>query len=401
MSRSRARRTAIGLAAGFGTLFVGSVVVAQPEPTAVVLPAKVDAEGFSQLLIPIQIDGHKFWCSADSGGSRVLSLDLSKALNAGLQPNATGSSAGVGPEVRRDQRVRGTVVEIGSIVLRDITVVLNHHEHPTIVPDIDCVLGLGLLREYVIEFDYVTPAVRIFATAPFRAPPTGVAIPITIDQTFNPSTRARLRLANGDALDATLMIDTGASYYDVVLMKPFIDANRVLERIGRTVPRFTGSPGMLLTAARASAVAVGPFEIIGPVTALISTPSGGTYTVDGLLGTGFLRRFKVIFDYTHQQLYLERNGQTHDAQPFDASGLELRPSDDREYAIVAIASDSAAAEAGLAVGDVLKEIDGHRARDLTLGDIQARLNRAGTSCVVLVERRGHTQTTTLKLRRLL
>ncbi len=68
----------------------------------ILLPAKLDAEGASQMLIPIRVQGHTFWCNADSGGSRVLSLDLTKALDAGLRPNATGTNAGVGPRLRLD-----------------------------------------------------------------------------------------------------------------------------------------------------------------------------------------------------------------------------------------------------------------------------------------------------------
>src|SRR5881227_3647608 len=100
----------------------------------------------------------------------------------------------------------------------------------------------------------------------------------------------------------------------------------------------------------------GPFEVDGPVTALISTPSGGTFSADGLLGTGFLRRFKVTFDYSRQQLWLEPNGQSRRPQLFDASGIEVRPTDAHEFAIVAIATDSAASAAGLRVGDLLKQV---------------------------------------------
>jgi hypothetical protein len=72
----------------------------------VVVAAKLDAEGFSQLLVPITVNSHRFWCNVDSGGSWVLSLDATKARNSGLQPNATGSSAGVGPNVIQNQSGR-------------------------------------------------------------------------------------------------------------------------------------------------------------------------------------------------------------------------------------------------------------------------------------------------------
>ena len=394
MSRPAVRqlaRMAIGC-----QLFGAALLVQPPGPNPVVPAAKLDAENASQMLVQVTIDGHPFWCNADSGGSRVLSLDVDKALAAGLTPNATGSSAGVGPEVRRDQRVRGVTVGIGAVALRDVTIVLT--PRPTVVPDIDCVLGLALLAEYAIEFDYLTPAVRMFPTAAFRPSKTAVGVALTIDRIGMPSTTARLHFADGGVADATLMVDTGALYYDVVLLRPFVDANRVTQRIGPTVPRFSDTPGMTLSAARATALSVGPFRIAGPVTALITSSSGGTFTMDGLIGTGFLRRFKATFDYAHERLWLEPNGRPQTGQDFDTSGLEFRPTADHEYVIVAVSPSSAAAEAGLAIGDVLKEIDGHRARDITLGEIQRMLSRPDATSVIRVEARGNLKTATLHLR---
>jgi len=396
MSSAGFARPAIA-AITLGLTCVAASAVAQTDDDAVVLSAKLDAEGASQMLIPIRAKGHTFWCNADSGGSRVLSLDLAKALNAGLQPNATGTNAGVGPEVSRDQRIRGVEVEIGSVVLPDTTIVLV--PRPPVVPDIDCVLGLGLLPDFAIEFDYLTPSVRLIPSARFRPAAGAVSIPITIDRVAMPSTRVRLRLGETSSVEATLTIDTGASYYDVVLLRPFIDANRVMERIGPVVPRFSDTAGMTIAAARATALTVGPFEVDGPVTALISTPSGGTFSADGLLGTGFLRRFKVTFDYSRQQLWLEPNGQSRRPQLFDASGIEVRPTDAHEFAIVAIATDSAASAAGLRVGDLLKQVDGRPARDMTFGEIQGAFNRVDKTCTVQIERDGRLQTATLHLRR--
>jgi hypothetical protein len=349
------------------------------------------------MLIPIRVKGHTFWCNADSGGSRVLSLDLAKALNAGLEPNATGTNAGVGPEVSRDQRVRGVTVEIGSLVLHDATLVLVNR--PTVVPDIDCVLGLGLLPDYAIEFDYLTPSVRLIPVSRFRPPAGAVSIPITMDRSANPSAEVRIHFGDPDPVQAILMIDTGASYYDLVLLKPFVDANRVSDRIGTVMPRFSDSSGMTIEAGRASAVTLGPFAVTGPVAALIATPSGATFSVDGLLGTGFLRRFTVTFDYSRQQLWLKPNGRPRGPQPFDASGIEARPTEAHEFVIVAIAPDSPASLAGLRVGDLLKQVDGRPARDMNLGQIQDAFNRVGEICTVHIERDGRTQTAKLHLRR--
>src|SRR5882757_473902 len=66
MSRARFRLvlavTALGIA-----VFASTATVQPDETGGVLLPAKLDAEGSSQMLIPVSVDGHTFWCSADSG----------------------------------------------------------------------------------------------------------------------------------------------------------------------------------------------------------------------------------------------------------------------------------------------------------------------------------------------
>jgi hypothetical protein len=370
----------------------------------VVITAKLDAEGLSLLLVPIRVGAATFWCNVDSGGSWVFSIDKAKALEAGLQPNATGSIAGVGPDVVQDQRVRGATVEIGSVVLRDTTLVLV--PLPAVVPDMDCVFGLGLLHDYIVEFDYVTPTLRIFSPDTFQPSATAISLAFDLDRFRNPHLPARLRVGAGDAgdniesVEGDFMLDTGAGYYSAALTKPFVDANHLAERVGPVASRVSDTPGLVIAAARPPSLTVGQVEIAGPVTALLRTPSRGIVE-DGLVGTGFLRRFAVTFDYTRKRLWLEPNDRLHEQQPFDASGLEFRLSGDRAYAVaavVAVAPGSAGDAAGVQKGDVLLQIDERAARDLTLGDIQALLSRSGVRCSVKFDRRGTARTVMLELR---
>ena len=178
---------------------------AQADP--IVVPAKLDAEGLSEFLIPVKVRDNTFWCNLDSGGSWVFSMDTAKAQKAGLRPNATGSHAGVGPGVVTDQRVQGENAGIGSLMLRNLTIVLR--TFPTVAPDMDCVFGLGLLQDYVVEFDYLTPRLRIFEAANFKASTTAVAVPFEIDRFRNPFIETRISLTTGNDVRASLILDTG------------------------------------------------------------------------------------------------------------------------------------------------------------------------------------------------
>jgi hypothetical protein len=397
MSRRRIGRgnaSAILLGVVLATPTVRAQIVA-PVDHPVVVTAKVDAEGLSLLLVPIKVGTTTFWCNVDSGGSWVFSIDREKALRAGLQPNATGTIAGVGPEVREDERVRGATAEIGSLTLRDLTLVMV--DIPKVVPDMDCVFGLGLLQDYVVEFDYLTPALRILNADTFRPSPTAVPLAFELDRFRNPHLTTRMRLGKDDSVEGDFIVDTGGGYYTVVMTKPFIDANHVQERTGTVVSQVADTPGLVLAAARPAAVTVGRFEIAGPVAALILTPSRGIIE-DGLIGTGFLRRFTVTFDFTRKQVWLEPNSRLREQQPFDASGLEFRRNADNAYAVVGVAPGSPGDNAGVHKGDVLLQVDERDVRDITFGELKALLSRPGVTCTLKVGRHGTTLTLTVALK---
>ena len=66
---------------------------------------------------------------------------------------------------------------------------------------------------------------------------------------------------------------------------------------------------------RLPAVRLGTFEISMPLTQFSRTSSGilATRGLAGIIGAQMLRRFTVIFDYTHREMILEPNG--HFSEP--------------------------------------------------------------------------------------
>lgn len=386
------------LFSGFSVAATSPKAQTAAELSPVTVPAKLDAEGLSQFLIPVAIANHTFWCNLDSGGSWVLSLDRDKATRAGLLPSSTGFSAGVGPNVSRDQRVQDVTIRIATLDFAHVTLVLV--PRPSVVPDIDCVLGLGLLQDYAAEFDYMTPSLRLFSTGGYTPPPGAIGLPLEIDRARNPITPANIHLPDGTTVTGNFVLDTGAGYYASVVTRAFIDAHQLLTRVGPVRDRVSDMPGLTLAAARPAALSVGALEMSAPVTALLLTPSAG-FIQDGLIGAGFLRRFAVAFDYGQRRAWFTPNARVADVQPFDASGVEFRPTSDGAFAVASVAAGSPGSDGDLIVGDRLLVMDGRRAVDLTLGDILDSLSRPAEVRELLVLRADGRHTVTLHLRKLL
>jgi hypothetical protein len=368
---------------------------AQP---ASVVPARFDSEGFHQFLVPVTVRGKVFWCSLDSGGSWVFRLDTAEALAAGLTPDSTGSHAGVGPDVQRDERVQNVTAQLGDLVLPNLTIVLS--ALPEIVPDMDCVFGLGILQNHVAQFDYAKPELRLFETGSFQASPKAVAVPFELDRFRNPYFTTTLRLAGGDTVAGSLILDTGASYYGAVLLQRFVESQDVRRRAGPVAGQSTHTGGLALSAVRLGALRVGSFEMRGPIAALVDNPSAGAIH-DGLVGAGFFKHFTVSFDYGRRQMWLEPASPLPDRQAFDASGIEFAHAPSGRYRVYDVVAGTPAAVAGIQTGDILVSLDGRDARELTIGAIKEALRVSGASRTFVLMRRDSPVTITVLLKELL
>ena len=391
------RRPRLGSTAALLALLMGATGSgAQTAP--IVVPAKFDAQGFVQFLIPVTVNGERFWRSLDSGGSWVFSMDTERARRAGLQPNSSGSFAGAGPEVRRDQRVTGVTAAIGPLQLPNLTIVMV--PLPTVAPDMECIFGLGILQDYIAQFDYSRPELRLFSRDAFQPSPRAVAVPFEIDRFRNPFLTTTVRLQGDDTATARLMLDTGASYYSVVFAESFARTHGIRDRLRRVVPQASHTPGLKLSAARVDALRIGPFEPRLTIAALLDTPSAGLIH-DGMIGAGFFRNFVVTFDYGRRQMWLEPLATIPDRQTFDASGLDFTHAPGGRYRVHDVLPESPAAGADVRAGDLLVSIDDQQARELTIRELKDRLSRGGATVRLTLERNGAEHRVALTLKELL
>ncbi|TMH27961.1 MAG: PDZ domain-containing protein, partial [Betaproteobacteria bacterium] len=121
---------------------------------------------------------------------------------------------------------------------------------------------------------------------------------------------------------------------------------------------------------------------------------------EGNVGSGFLKRFVVTFDYAHQLMYLKPLvPPPADAGTFDKSGMWINLSNSG-FKIANVADDGPAKEAGLVVGDIIIAIDGKPAAAIALSDARERfrLRPEGTVMRLDIIRSGMPITITIALR---
>jgi hypothetical protein len=104
------------------------------------------------------------------------------------------------------------------------------------------------------------------------------------------------------------MIDTGA-VTALVLNSPFVKINNLIPLTQDAIP-FTGcgiGGDTKMLVSTVGGLRLGRFSIVNPVTMFSQAANGvlASSDFDGLIGSGILRHYKVVFDYSRRRMILE------------------------------------------------------------------------------------------------
>jgi C-terminal processing protease CtpA/Prc len=97
---------------------------------------------------------------------------------------------------------------------------------------------------------------------------------------------------------------------------------------------------------------------------------------NGTLGGEMLSRFTVIYDFSKEQMHIKKNAMFKKGFYYNLSGLTLRAKGTRlnAFEITDVRKASASDKAGLLVGDEIVSVNGLRAADINLNQLNGFLN---------------------------
>jgi len=205
-------------------------------------------------------------------------------------------------------------------------------------------------------------------------------------------------------IPARLDMDTG-DRFEIDVTSPTVAAHGLRAKFDKGVSAVTGwgvgGPARSYVV-RLPSLTLGTVKVEN-LTGGLSEAKGGSISdpnYEGNVGSGFLKRFAVTFDYAHQVMYLKPAvPPPADAGSFDRSGIWINAGD-AGFTVTDVAAKGPAAEAGIAAGDIITAIDGKpaKAEDLSDTRIALRARPAGTSLQLSVTRGADKKTVTLTLR---
>jgi hypothetical protein len=262
------------------------------------------------------------------------------------------------------------------------------------------VIGASLFRNFVVAIDYDTG--RITLQDPKRYVPAkdAVSVPLTLEHNM-PFAEVTVLGPGGRRIPARVVVDLGVAHQISLNtgtaegLEPPAGAIRTIigQGVGGSVRGQVG---------RIAGVDLGGV-IVKDVVATFPDREhqnpAGMKAGNGILGDGLLQRFHVAFDYAHNRMLLSPNKAFDQPFEWDMSGLWLQPEVDDALRVASVVADSAAAQAGLASGEILARVNGKPVAAADLPALRRQLRQAGQVLEVTVMRDGKPIDATLRLRR--
>ena len=148
---------------------------------------------------------------------------------------------------------------------------------------------------------------------------------------------------------------------------------------------------------RAGTVRFGGAELKDvPVSFFQDPPIDAPLELDGVIGNGLLRRFRVTIDVSNHRLILEPSALFDVPYDYDLTGFTI-VANGPEFRIGSVEDGTSADRAGLRPGDVIEELDGKPVQGMRLADLQRAFVQDGRDRVLKIRRLGVERTTTLKM----
>jgi hypothetical protein len=266
-------------------------------------------------------------------------------------------------------------------------------------------LGNDFLRSLVVEVDYGRKTVRLYDPGIYKYSGGGASFPLTFAGGV-PLVRAKLTLPGQKAHDGEFIVSTALDAA-IVISEKFAEGRHLFSAHLKTIPaadpRINGGENIVV--GRPKEFQIGGYGVEGAI-AVFSPKDplpGAGRDIAGMIGGGILRRFTVIFDYSHEQLILAPNLHIHELEEEDKSGLTIIAKGPglKQFEVVAVQPGTPGAHAGIQKGDIVAGIDEEPAADLTLVGIRELFRETGRTRKLAIDRNGQSLQVSVALRRLL
>ena len=251
------------------------------------------------------------------------------------------------------------------------------------------ILGAEVFFRYVVEIDYASKTIVLYDPKNYVYKGSGEKLPLKFSQnTPNLSfVQATIEIPGLKPAKGTFAIDTGSNNA-LDLLAPFIDKYKLLttkQKLSESLTigvdgeskRFRGF---------GQNIQLGNFNIARPIVSFDQPSTKTESQYDGRIGNAILKRFKVIFDYSHKQMILEKGADFDKPFEVNMSGIGFVAEGDNFKKLKIVDVKQEASETGLKVGDEIISIDNKPSTDFSPHQVRQMFTKEGQEYLLKIRR---------------
>lgn len=303
-----------------------------------------------------RVNGRETDLLLDSGAGMTV-LDRAFATSAGLEAAGAVAARGTGG-VTEAGMLDGVAIELGGLALGPMAAAvldLSEIERKS-GRAMPVILGKELFHAVTVDVDYPGRRIRFHDPARFRYEGPGRSTELLPGEDGHKS----LRIAMEGGEPVVVGLDTGQGGA-LTVFGHHAEARGFLAGRPTSEVKSGGVGGFRISkTATLRSVELAGFEIPNVPVTIHTEDVGGAFDTTrqaGNLGTLLLNRFRVVFDYAADRLWLEPGPGFAEPLPRDRVGLQLELDGD-ELVVDFVAPGSPAKEAGWVEGERVRALDG-------------------------------------------
>lgn len=269
---------------------------------AVEVPFEIES---GWMVIPVSANGSRplrFVLDSGAGGAAITNPEIVNSLNLNIVGKMQVRGAGGGGAAAEVSVADNVTFGIGGIELANGSLAIHASRS-----GFDGIIGRPIFAKLVVEVDWEKQVVRFFEPARYKYSGSGTILPLSFDDGGRPYTMASVT-AGAKTIPVKLVVDTGGSH----ALSLDVGSNseiKIPEGVSKTVLGRGAGGEIAGYTGRVKALELGG-QTFKDVPTIFPDSSSGTTGINGRqgnLGSGILRRLKVIYDYSREQMIVEPN----------------------------------------------------------------------------------------------
>ncbi len=246
--------------------------------------------------------------------------------------------------------------------------------------EVSGVLGYELFSRFIVKIDYDRKQLTLYKPERFRARRSWLTIPMSVEDT-KPYVYGKAMYYGGKEVDVKLLVDTGASHGLILYADSSehvtIPEKHIQTSVGRGLAgRLEGRLGRLRAFQMGGACWEDIVTTFPESDPWMDSLMMSTIDRDGSIGGDLLSRFRVIFNFPLEEMYVKKGRTFRKDFTYNLSGITVKAigSELNTYEVVEVRENSVAEEADIRVGDRIVSINGRNAADVSMDYVIGLLN---------------------------